>query len=478
MAASSVQQWLPVIVGLVLISFAMYFSVLSDYHAKPSKPASRILNPNDPVSQTIEKFRKRVAMIQSGELTDAPFAPESLRSTSETNGRPQEVAAQQDLDAEGDGFVTGDGKDWTVNYVFTTTCSHGQDLNSEGLIYSFAQRGVRGKLTRLDSCSKPWTYPKIWAKNYNIVQVKHYGPLHNKPGALGEWLTDHASDFKDDTTIVILDPDMMLGMSPPFDEVLFGRPAFRHFGGERGRAAGELYGIGTAWLDKVNFKQQCKDAGGNCDISHDEAFKYFTAGPPLIIHKDDLKKMAPMWLNYTDQLWKAANKQGWAFDMDGYSMGMVQIGVRHNISAYLMTGDPHVCAEGWNKIPGLECAEKFPKQFDIDPSYVSNHRSVLHYCHFYKYPKHAEPAVPGFMFGKYEFVDGRQWAKGCDEMFDCSKPRFEVPVDQSLIDKVDMNGGKGDTSEDVITRRTLYMIVNVIQNMNAAFKNYRAEVCK
>jgi hypothetical protein len=63
-------------------------------------------------------------------------------------------------------------------------------------------------------------------------------------------------------------------------------------------------------------------------------------------------------------------------------------------------------------------------------------------------------------------------------MFDCSKPRFEVPVDQSLIDKVGMNGGKGDTSEDVITRRTLYMIVNVIQNMNAAFKNYRAEVCK
>ena len=44
------------------------------------------------------------------------------------------------------------------------------------------------------SCSKPWTYPKIWAKNYNIVQVKHYGPLHNKPGALGEWLTDHASE--------------------------------------------------------------------------------------------------------------------------------------------------------------------------------------------------------------------------------------------------------------------------------------------
>jgi hypothetical protein len=39
-----------------------------------------------------------------------------------------------------------------------------------------------------------------------------------------------------------------------------------------------------------------------------------------------------------------------------------------------------VCAVSWNKIPGLECAEKFPKQFDIDPSYVSNHRSVLHYC--------------------------------------------------------------------------------------------------
>jgi hypothetical protein len=79
-------------------------------------------------------------MIQSGELTDAPFAPESLRSTSETNGRPQEVAAQQDQDAEGDGFVTGDGKDWTVNYVFTTTCSHGQVGGGRRVVHCWAVR--------------------------------------------------------------------------------------------------------------------------------------------------------------------------------------------------------------------------------------------------------------------------------------------------------------------------------------------------
>ena len=41
----------------------------------------------------------------------------------------------------------------------------------------------------------------------------------------------------------------------------------------KGVCCANSYGIGTAWLDKVNFKQQCKDAGGNCDISHDEAFK-------------------------------------------------------------------------------------------------------------------------------------------------------------------------------------------------------------
>ena len=57
------------------------------------------------------------------------------------------------------------------------------------------------------------------------------------------------------------------------------------------------------------------------------------------------------------------------------------------------------------------------------------------------------------------------------------KPRFEVPVDQSLIDKAAMNGGKGDPSEDVVTRRMVYMIVNVIQTMNAAFSNYREQVC-
>ena len=47
--------------------------------------------------------------------------------------------------------------------------------------------------------------------------------------------------------------------------------------------------------------------------------------------------------------------------------------------------------------------------------YVSGKNRSISYCPalvcFYKYPKHAEPAVPGFMFGKYEFVDGRQWAK-------------------------------------------------------------------
>ena len=29
--------------------------------------------------------------------------------------------------------------------------------------------------------------------------------------------------------------------------------------------------------------------------------RHFTAGPPLIIHKDDLKKMAPMWLKYATE---------------------------------------------------------------------------------------------------------------------------------------------------------------------------------
>ena len=37
-------------------------------------------------------------------------------------------------------------------------------------------------------------------------------------GALGEWLEKYPEKFKPDTTIVILDPDMLF-TDPPFDEV-------------------------------------------------------------------------------------------------------------------------------------------------------------------------------------------------------------------------------------------------------------------
>lgn len=64
---------------------------------------------NDPISQSLRKFKDRVSGIQSGDITDAPLPP------------PTKAA-----EADPTGLVTGDGKDWTVNFVFTTTCSHGQ----------------------------------------------------------------------------------------------------------------------------------------------------------------------------------------------------------------------------------------------------------------------------------------------------------------------------------------------------------------
>jgi len=382
-------------------------------------------------------------------------------------------------------FTVAPGQpDWDLNFVFTTTCSTFADLTSEGLVYTFAKYGVRGKLTRLDSCQKVgYKYPKVWARNYEIIKVPHFGPLHNKPGALDHWTRKylHREGVKPDTTIVIIDPDMLL-TAPPFDEVLFGRPANRNFGGEKGRAAGQLYGIGTAWVDKYQGgRGSCVANPEKCKISHADADKYFTAGPPIIIHKDDLQAMAKLWLEYTDMLWKKANKQGWAFDMDGYSMGMVQIGVKHNISSFLMTGDVHSCREGWNKVAGQEDMSEYcaNHEFAFDPSYVTKHHSVLHYCHFYQYPMEIKPEErkPGQIFGKYEFTNGYPWAQKAPGLFDCKAPAWSIPISPEMLKFQALNDGKGDLKQDIHTRRNVYMINSVIKNLNGAFANYRKQAC-
>ena len=130
------------------------------------------------------------------------------------------------------------------------------------------------------------------------------------------------------------------------------------------------------------------------------------AGPPHVMHIDDLGKVVPHWLNDTKRRIHAS-KNAWAVDMPAFMHSTAMYGLRHGVSDRFMVSNAHAgCgSEGWGSIEGgalrrTGCAPP--------PSNVP--LPVIHFCQFYNTEKEAK--VPGRFFGKYEFSarhGGRCW---------------------------------------------------------------------
>nr|DAD34343.1 TPA_asm: hypothetical protein HUJ06_004983 [Nelumbo nucifera] len=207
-----------------------------------------------------------------------------------------------------------------IHTIFSTECSPYFDWQTVGLVHSFHLSGQPGNLTRLLSCTeedlKQYKGHDLAPTHYVPSMSRHpltgdWYPAINKPAAVLHWL-NHADI--DAEFIVILDADMILrGPITPWE-----------FKAARGRPVSTPY----------DYLIGCDNVLAKLHTSHPDACD--KVGGVIIMHIDDLRKFALLWLHKTEEV--RADKEhyakeitgdiyesGWISEMYGYSFGAAQV---------------------------------------------------------------------------------------------------------------------------------------------------------
>lgn len=214
-----------------------------------------------------------------------------------------------------------------IHTVFSTECTPYFDWQTVGLMHSFHLSGQPGNITRLLSCNdedlRKYKGQDLAPTHYVPSMSRHpltgdWYPAINKPAAVLHWLNHVNVDAE---YIVILDADMIMrGPITPWE-----------FKASRGHPVSTPY----------DYLIGCDNELAKLHTSHPEACD--KVGGVIIMHIDDLRKFAMLWLHKTeevraDRAHYARNitgdiyESGWISEMYGYSFGAAELKLKHTIS--------------------------------------------------------------------------------------------------------------------------------------------------
>ncbi|XP_022928170.1 peptidyl serine alpha-galactosyltransferase-like [Cucurbita moschata] len=218
-----------------------------------------------------------------------------------------------------------------IHTLFSTECSTYFDWQTVGLMHSFRLSGQPGNITRLLSCTdedlKEYKGHNLAPTHYVPSMSRHpltgdWYPAINKPAAVLHWLNHVDTDAE---FIVILDADMIMrGSITPWE-----------FKAARGRPVSTPY----------DYLIGCDNVLAKLHTSHPEACD--KVGGVIIMHIDDLRKFALLWLHKTeevraDRAHYATNitgdiyQSGWISEMYGYSFGAAELQLHHIRSSEIL----------------------------------------------------------------------------------------------------------------------------------------------
>ncbi|KAK9819905.1 hypothetical protein WJX72_003823 [[Myrmecia] bisecta] len=239
----------------------------------------------------------------------------------------------------------------TVHTVVPTECGLYFTWQTLGIFYSHRKSGQAGPITRIMSCTEEQL------KQYNDVDLvpTHVAPsltqdpahndvysAYNKPGAVKHWIenTDPPEDF-----ILVIDADMI--MRTPF------------FPDQLGAGPGWAISAFFSYMKGVNNELAEKHipwvARRNDTIAGPYGRKGDMVGGFCLMDKNDLRRVAPLWLKYSMDVrndpdaWNLTGDhysihpgdKPWISEMYGYSYGTAHAGVWHKVdySAMIYPGD-------------------------------------------------------------------------------------------------------------------------------------------
>ena len=229
-----------------------------------------------------------------------------------------------------------------LHTVFTSECNNKQfDWFSVGVYESFRTSGMQGSITRLLACDKEALAqykgldlgPTFVHPNYRHNPLNgDVSASYNKPASVMHFSTE--ANFTEEF-ILFIDADMLL--TKPIDPVALGA--------KKGVVVSEYvpYMIGTSNGMEKEF------------LPEEAANRAKPVGWYHIFHRDDLKRIAPLWLKYcgrvrleperywaingsiprnipTGDAYVKFGKAPWISEMYGYAFGAAEAGVEHVIT--------------------------------------------------------------------------------------------------------------------------------------------------
>ncbi|CAL5368419.1 unnamed protein product [Camellia sinensis] len=218
-----------------------------------------------------------------------------------------------------------------IHTIFSTECTPYFDWQTVGLVHSFNLSGQPGNITRLLSCTdedlKFYAGHNLAPTHYVPSMSRHpltgdWYPAINKPASVLHWL-NHAN--VDAEFIVILDADMIMrGPITPWE-----------FKAARGWPVSTPY----------DYLIGCDNELAKLHTSNPKACD--KVGGVIIMHIDDLRKFALLWLHKTEEVRSdtahyAKNitgdiyESGWISEMYGYSFGAAELNLRHVINREIL----------------------------------------------------------------------------------------------------------------------------------------------
>ena len=200
-----------------------------------------------------------------------------------------------------------------VHTAFLTDCSAAADWQALAMAFSWRAANQPGPLTRIMSCTDAEAKNKTEARSEALEQVStHVAPsyaLHpktgdrygayNKPAAVQDWLKHFTPD---EEWVLLVEADMLLRRPLEPEELGLEKPGWAR-AGEYAALAGVRNQLARRHIPEVAPRSDS------------------LAGPPgryadqvggfYLIHRDDLKRVAPFWLKYTEDVRADAEVRGW-----------------------------------------------------------------------------------------------------------------------------------------------------------------------
>ncbi|CAM9107188.1 unnamed protein product, partial [Phaeothamnion confervicola] len=294
---------------------------------------------------------------------------------------------------------------------------------------------------------------------------------YNKPFALRHFL-QHASPLVNETTIALLDPDMVL-LSPvtPYtgpSEVMFstGHPVDEVRGDEiywvtRGYPVAQAYMYGGKWALWPDLSEIVPANSPALGLSEAYAAKHYAVGPPLLAHSYDWLLLADKWAELVPGVLE--RHPGLLSEMQAFSIAAAHLRLPATQARSYMVSDAKVetGAEGWELVEGMAPLDvcRSPTRLVASGRRLPN---VLHYCQMYR--------AGVYMFGKRR--------EELHDVFRCGGPLLLEPPRHAAKLKVRVHPGpRVETVAAATATRNAFGVCVATKAVNEAIADYRQRYC-